>query len=179
MTNRIFIRRLLTTEYFFLRFADNLSRIFKDGWIYPDFDDPCCAVDSTSGWADALEKTCTEMGLQECWEYWSSLGWEESDVLDGTIAELLCAMAFDEAGYRIGDGTIKLGANIKAVAFLKDVSVAEIAKVLECTEDVTAKVLTGEMFISWQQLSDVAKLLDVPVSVLLKGINDTGEKGNG
>lgn len=178
MTNRTFIRKLLTTEYFFFRLADNLDLIFKDGWIYPDFDEPCCSVDSTCGWADALEKTCIEIGLPECWEYWASLGWEESDVLDGTIAELLCAIVFDKTGYRIGDGTTKLGARIKAAALLKDISLAEIAKVLDCTEEVTSRVLTGEMFISFQQLSDVAKLLDIPLSVLLKDVDSMGGKEN-
>ena len=172
MTQRVFIRKLLTADNFFLKLADNLDLMFPDGWIYPDLEEPCCAVDSTCGWADALEKTCVELDLRDCWEYWASLGWEESDILDGTIGDLLCAVAFDEHGYRMGDGAVKLGVKIKAAALLKNVSISKIAQAIDCTEDTTTKWLNGETYVTFQQLSDVADLLEVPLSVLLEGVND-------
>lgn len=176
MTNRIFIRKLLTAECFFLRFANNLDKAFPNGWMHNYPTPNCrCAVVSTNGWANALKETCIEMGLQDCWEHWDLLDWDESDELDRIIETLLTATIFDEFGYRIGEAPLRLGANVKAVALLKDVSIAEIAKALDCTEEETTKWLNGEIYASFQQLSDIAEVLDVPLSVLLEGVNDKEE----
>lgn len=104
MTRRLFFRIILTTPNFFNVFAKHLDRIFHNYWIYdPEEvnDDIICAVDSTAGWQKALFDTCIELNIYEIYEYWVKLDWQKSDILDGELSELLCAMVYDEDNQRI------------------------------------------------------------------------------
>lgn len=102
MTRRLLFRKLLTTPKFFEVLAKHLDRIFPNGWIYQDIEeeDVVCAVDSTLGWQDALEKTCKELNISDVYEYSCSLDCDASDILDGDISELLCAVVYDENNQR-------------------------------------------------------------------------------
>ena len=110
MTYRVFLRKILTTDNFFFVFADKLDEIFHEGWIYDSrflkdyyyHDDVVVGVDSTVGWNTALGRTCAELDLMDCWEYYNDLDWDVSDEVDSNIGKLLCAIVFDEDGNRIG-----------------------------------------------------------------------------
>lgn len=104
MTKRLFFRIILTTPNFFYVFAKHLDEIFPNGWIYnPEKmnDDIICAVDNTAGWQKALFDTCIELNIYNIYKYWANLDWTESDILDGELSELLCAMVYDEDNQRI------------------------------------------------------------------------------
>lgn len=105
MTERLLFRKLLTTPKFFEVFAKYLDRNFPDGWIcdVEEQEDVICAVDSTMGWAKALKETCSELNIYDVYEYWNSLDWDKSDILDGDISELLCAIVYDENNQRINN----------------------------------------------------------------------------
>ena len=105
MTERLLFRKLLTTPKFFEVFAKHLDRIFPDGWIcdVEEQEDVICAVDSTMGWSKALKETCKELNIYDVYEYWKSLDWDMSDILDGEISELLCAVVYDENNLRINN----------------------------------------------------------------------------
>ena len=103
MTERLLFRKILTTPNFFKVFAKHLDEIFNNGWIYDveECKDIICAVDSTMGWARAFKDTCNELNINDVYEYYDGLGWEESDILDGDISRLLCAITYDENNQRI------------------------------------------------------------------------------
>ena len=102
MTSRMFIKKILEKENFFFVFANNLDEIFSDGWIEVfDDSDMYVGCSSTYGWADAFIKTCYEFDLEDCWRYYDSLNWEDSDDMDYFIERLLVAAVFDEDGKRI------------------------------------------------------------------------------
>ena len=103
MTKRIFLRKILLTPNFFNVFAKHLDKMFPNGWIYDieEQKDVICAVDSTAGWAKALYYTCTELNISDVYSYWNELDWEYSDILDGKLSELLCAIVYDENNKRI------------------------------------------------------------------------------
>lgn len=105
MTERILLRKILTTPNFFQVFAKHLDKLFTTGWIYDieEVNDVICAVCSTMGWSMALHLTCVELDITEVYEYWSELEWDESDMLDGQIGELLCAVVYDENNQRVNN----------------------------------------------------------------------------
>lgn len=103
MTKRLLFRKLLNSTDFFKTFAKHLDEIFPNGWIYDieEQEDVVCAVDSSAGWREALCDTCIELNIYDVYQYWTSLSWEESDILDGEISELLCAVVYDENNRRV------------------------------------------------------------------------------
>jgi len=105
MTRRLFLRKIITTPNFFFVLAKHLDAIFPKGWIYEDIykdtKEIFTAIDSTGGWMKALNQTCKELNFNECYEYWASLDWQDSDMLDGEIGDLLVATVYDENGNRI------------------------------------------------------------------------------
>lgn len=102
MTRRLFFKKILSTPDFFKVLAKYLDKIFDGEWIYDveEVDDIICSIDSTAGWQRAMFNTCVELDIYDVYEYWVKLSWEESDILDGEISELLCAIAYDENGHR-------------------------------------------------------------------------------
>lgn len=105
MTRRLFFRKILTTPHFFEVLAKHLDAIFPNGWIYnaEEINDICCGVDSTVGWSKALKETCAEFNMNDVYEYYDSLTWEESDIVDDCVGVLLCAIVYDENGQRTNE----------------------------------------------------------------------------
>lgn len=104
MNERLFFRKILTTNNFFFVLAENLDEMFSNGWIYDDLKDdgeiyPCC--ESTHGWTVALCATFKRFDLMGCWDWYWALDLETSDIIDGYIGSLLCAFVFDDDGNRI------------------------------------------------------------------------------
>ena len=103
MTKRVFLRKILLADSFFLRLASNLDKIFQNGWAFPDeYDcDIFCDVGGTVGWGNALSITLRAYGLEDCLDYYEHLDWYESDELDAEVIDLMLAVAFDEDKQRV------------------------------------------------------------------------------
>ena len=98
MIERQFFRKILTTSNFFFVLAEKLDEIFSGGWLYDDTSTYC---ESTLGWGKALKETFEECNLIDCLDYYEKLDWDVSDITDGRIGSLLCAIVLDDDGNRI------------------------------------------------------------------------------
>ena len=78
------------TDSFLITFKDELDRIFADKkpakptyWNFYQW------FDSTGGFDDALKSTCELHDFMELYEYLQGLEWYDSDILDGSLTEML------------------------------------------------------------------------------------------
>lgn len=108
MNKRKFLRKILQNkDFFFFMFAEHLDEVFFDDWYEVDNEsdnneaDVCVMVGGTNGWYKAFKLACEELCIEDCFKYYKSLSWEESDVLDVDLMYLLEAVVFDEEGNRI------------------------------------------------------------------------------
>lgn len=66
------------------------------------------------------------------------------------------------------------GKTIHDTLVQKEKSEAELAALLECTQEQLSRIYSGEEFLSYDQLVKVAKYLGVSARVLLKKNSRTG-----
>lgn len=95
-------------DYFYSAMAGELFSVV--GWdearsmFYPEQRLDCVDLDSgTEGWAVALEMTCKKLDMAWFWEYYESLPWQESDVLDGIIEQRIGQRFMNNSVDRAGD----------------------------------------------------------------------------
>lgn len=80
------IKDLMTYD-FLKEFRNQLFTVFDfDLETYADIFQ---GIESTNGWANALEDACHNTGKDDIWNYWNELEWYDSDMFDGELGEML------------------------------------------------------------------------------------------
>ena len=80
------IKKLMTYD-FLKEFRNQLFAIFD--LSLDTYADIIQGIESTAGWANALEDACHNTGKDDIWSYWDSLEWYDSDMFDWELSDML------------------------------------------------------------------------------------------
>lgn len=74
---------------FYQTFYHSLCKVFGDNLleVQPTGERQLFYIQSTGGWATALEEACIQCSMEWFFEYWTGLSWIDSDMLDGLLSE--------------------------------------------------------------------------------------------
>ena len=89
-------------DYFYIAMAGELCSVFGIDIFIKDEDDnyPLFYVSSTGGWYEALKATCKKLDMKWFLDYWVTLEWYDSDVLDGYIEDRIIEEFIDNRDSR-------------------------------------------------------------------------------
>lgn len=90
------IKNLIDID-FSIDFKNNLDRIFKIN-TKETYNSRYFYLESTYGWDEAMESTCTKFKLDELYKYYSNLPWYESDLFDDELCCMLVKYKIIEEG---------------------------------------------------------------------------------
>lgn len=80
------IKKLMTYD-FLKEFRNQLFIVFD--LSLDTYADIIQGIESTAGWANALEDACHNTGKDDIWSYWDSLEWYDSDMFDWELSDML------------------------------------------------------------------------------------------
>lgn len=80
------IKKLMTYD-FLKEFRNQLFTVFD--LSLDTYADIIQGIESTAGWANALEDACHNTGTNDIWSYWDSLEWYDSDMFDWELSDML------------------------------------------------------------------------------------------
>ena len=88
-------------DYFWAGFAGELVSVFGTH-ILEKGEDDCYEFDystGTGGWNEALKMACHKLDMEWLYEYYDNLSWEESDLFDDELGDLVVTrfLDFDDA----------------------------------------------------------------------------------